>query len=126
MFAVLHPKQGNLLQKEHFYRTQPSLSLQHQIGWRPAEKNSLFFSTGVFLYILRFQWLGYILGIVFHKPIWGRCYDHNFLRFSPIFGEKLAPFSKHNVMISFFHNLALFCVKNANFFADFFGKNIFF
>jgi hypothetical protein len=38
----------------------------------------------------------------------GRCYDHNFLRFSTIFGEK-------NVMIKILHNLALFWVKNANF-----------
>jgi hypothetical protein len=27
-------------------------------------------------------------------------------------------------MIKFLHNLALFCVKNANFFAEFFGENI--
>jgi hypothetical protein len=27
-------------------------------------------------------------------------------------------------MINYFHNLALFRVKNANFFADFFGENI--
>jgi hypothetical protein len=38
----------------------------------------------------------------------GRCYDHNFLRFSTIFGEKLAFFSKTNVMIKIWHNLALF------------------
>jgi hypothetical protein len=25
--------------KEHFYRAQQNLSLQHKIGWRPAEKN---------------------------------------------------------------------------------------
>jgi hypothetical protein len=57
---------------------------------------------------------------------WGRCYDHNFLRFSPIFGEKRSCFScsKSNVMIKFYHNLALFSVKNANFFADFVGENI--
>jgi hypothetical protein len=28
-------------------------------------------------------------------------------------------------MIEFLHNLALICVKNANFFAEFFGENIF-
>jgi hypothetical protein len=38
----------------------------------------------------------------------GRCYDHNFLRFSTIFGKKLAFFSKTNVMIKILHNLALF------------------
>jgi hypothetical protein len=36
--ADLHPIQGNLLQKEHFYRAQQNLSLQHKVGWRPAEK----------------------------------------------------------------------------------------
>jgi hypothetical protein len=41
---------------------------------------------------------------------------------SPIFGKKLAFFSKTDVMIKSFHNLALFCVKNANFFADFLAK----
>jgi hypothetical protein len=43
-----------------------------------------------------------------NRPIWGRCYDHNFLRFSPIFGEKMAFFSKNNVVIKFLHYLTLF------------------
>jgi hypothetical protein len=55
----------------------------------------------------------------------GRCYEHNFLRFLPIFGKKLASFSKTNVIIKILHNLALFGVKNANFFAIVFGENIF-
>jgi hypothetical protein len=56
----------------------------------------------------------------------GRCYDHNFLRFLPIFGEKIGVFLKEtNVMIKILQNLALFRVKNANFFANFFGENIF-
>jgi hypothetical protein len=38
----------------------------------------------------------------------GRCYDHNFLQFSTIFVEKLAFFSKTNVMIKIFHYFALF------------------
>jgi hypothetical protein len=38
--------------------------------------------------------------------------------------QKLAFFSKTNVMIKFLHNLALFRVKDANFFAEFFGENI--
>jgi hypothetical protein len=38
--------------------------------------------------------------------------------------KKLAFFSKTNVMINILHNLALFWVKNANFFAEFFGENI--
>jgi hypothetical protein len=28
-------------------------------------------------------------------PNWGRCYDHNFLRFSTIFGEKIGVFLKN-------------------------------
>jgi hypothetical protein len=28
---------------------------------------------------------------------WGQCYDRNFLGFLPIFGEKMAFFSKNNV-----------------------------
>jgi hypothetical protein len=41
-----------------------------------------------------------------------------------IFGEKMAFFSKTNVMINILHNLALFKVKNAIFFAEIFGENI--
>jgi hypothetical protein len=49
-------------------------------------------------------------------------YDHNFLRFLTIFGEKLAFFSKTNVMIKILHNLALFFVKHANFFRRIFWR----
>jgi hypothetical protein len=34
----------------------------------------------------------YILG----EKIWGRCYDHNYLRFLPIFGEKIGVFLKNH------------------------------
>jgi hypothetical protein len=44
-----------------------------------------------------------------------------FMQFS---AKKLAFFSKTNAMIKIFHILALFLVKNANFFAEFFGENI--
>jgi hypothetical protein len=44
----------------------------------------------------------------FDKVTRGRCYDHNFLRFLMIFGEKMAFVSKTNVMIKILHNLALF------------------
>jgi hypothetical protein len=71
-----------------------------------------------------------------------RCYDHNFLRFSTIFGEKigvfltifcdfrqfsakkLAFFSKTDVMITIFAKTSSSLSKNANFFAKFFGENI--
>jgi hypothetical protein len=42
----------------------------------------------------------------------------------PIFGEKFGVFLKTNVMIQFLNNLAMFRVKNADFFAKFFGENI--
>jgi hypothetical protein len=46
------------------------------------------------------------------------------MRFVPIFGKQIGVFSKTNVMINFFQNLALFAVKNANYFAKVFGENI--
>jgi hypothetical protein len=55
----------------------------------------------------------------------GRCYDHNFLRFLPNFGEKMAFFLKTNVMVQMFQKLKPLWTKNANFFANFFRKNIF-
>jgi hypothetical protein len=54
----------------------------------------------------------------------GRCYDNNFRRFFPIFGEKIGVFLKYQCYDQLFKNLALFWVKNANFFAKFFGENI--
>jgi hypothetical protein len=56
----------------------------------------------------------------------GRCYDHNFLRFLTYFLQKMAFFSRTNVLINFFQTLALFRVKNANIFADFFWQKYFF
>jgi hypothetical protein len=47
-----------------------------------------------------------------------------FGEFGQFSAKKLAFFSKINVMIKFFQNSALFLVKNANFFAKFFGENI--
>jgi hypothetical protein len=48
-----------------------------------------------------------------------------FCDFCQFSAKKLAFFSKTNVMIKFLNNLALFWVKNANFFAEFFSENIF-
>jgi hypothetical protein len=45
----------------------------------------------------------------------------DFCQFS---AKKLAFFLKTNAMIKILHNLPLFRVKNANFFAEFFGENI--
>jgi hypothetical protein len=56
----------------------------------------------------------------------GRCYDHNFLQFSTIFGEKLAFFSKTNVMIKFLPKLAVVYAKKAKFFSPIFFAKIFY
>jgi hypothetical protein len=41
--ADLHPRQGNLLQRNSFTGlTKTSLYVQHKIGWRPAEKSCPF------------------------------------------------------------------------------------
>jgi hypothetical protein len=48
-----------------------------------------------------------------------------FCDFRQFSAKKLAFFSKPNVMIKFLHYLALFWVKNANYFAKIFGENIF-
>jgi hypothetical protein len=48
----------------------------------------------------------------------GRCYDHNFLRFSPMF-------LKTNVMIQFLPKLAVFRTKNTIFFTKCCCENIF-
>jgi hypothetical protein len=55
--------------------------------------------------------LGCILGDFFKKHIWspwGRCYDHNFLLFFPIFGEKIGVFLKFQCYDQLFQNFALF------------------
>jgi hypothetical protein len=49
-----------------------------------------------------------------------------FRDFRQFSAKKLAFFSITNVMIINLHNLALVRVKNVNFFAKYFGKNIFF
>jgi hypothetical protein len=41
------------------------------------------------------------------SPIGGRCYDHNFLRFSPIFGEKIVVFLKNQCYDQFFKKVAV-------------------
>jgi hypothetical protein len=42
-------------------------------------------------------------------PTWpatrGRCYDHNFLRFSPIFGEKIGVFLENQCYDQFFFKI---------------------
>jgi hypothetical protein len=48
---------------------------------------------------------------------WGRCYDHNFLRFLPIFGKKNWRFSrKTNVMFTIFSKNSSSLSKKRQFF----------
>jgi hypothetical protein len=47
-----------------------------------------------------------------------------FCDFCQFSAKKLVFISKTNVMIKFFKKFALFCVTNANLFAEFFGENI--
>jgi hypothetical protein len=47
-----------------------------------------------------------------------------FCDFRQFSAKKMAFFSKTNAMIKILHKLALFRVKNANFFAEIFVKNI--
>jgi hypothetical protein len=54
---------------------------------------------------------------IFQWSKWSKFSEEKFLQ------KKLAFFSKANVMIQFFHNLALFWVKNANFWAKIFHKS---
>jgi hypothetical protein len=39
--------------------------------------------------------LSHALGTTLGETTWGRCYDHNFLRFLPNFGEKIGGFLKN-------------------------------
>jgi hypothetical protein len=73
--------------------------------------------TGRILLFFRYQWMNPKLERLkcFYRFRGGRCYNHNFRRFSTIFDnfrrKKLAFFSKTNVMIKILHNLALLWVK---------------
>jgi hypothetical protein len=56
--ADLHPRQGNLLQRNNFSAVcKTSLHFAKYVGWRPAEKNLPVFLTCVFYVDLRFLWL---------------------------------------------------------------------
>jgi hypothetical protein len=58
-----------------------------------------------------------------YLPTLGRCYIyHNNLRFLPIFGQKMAFFSKNNQLYGKSNSS---WSKNWQFFAKFFGKNIY-
>jgi hypothetical protein len=52
----------------------------------------------------------------FYKLIWGRCYDHNFLRFLPIFGEKNGVFLKNQCYDNIFAKNSSSLSKKRRFF----------
>jgi hypothetical protein len=54
---------------------------------------------------------------------WGRCYDHNFLRFSTIFGEKNDVFLKNQYLI-IFSKFSFVLSQKRQFFPKIFGENI--
>jgi hypothetical protein len=96
---------------EHFLKITRVAQSCGLLLWKVHTRNALIMTKNV---------LGHILGYFFTdssghpgkfaqsgrssrlKLAGGRCYDHNFLRFWPIFGEKIGVFSKTNVMIKNF------------------------
>jgi hypothetical protein len=70
--------------------------------------------------------VGLHFGRFFYKLIrspWGRCYDHNFLRFLPIFGEKIGVFSKNQCCDQLFSKFVL--SQKRQFFSPNFSAKIF-
>jgi hypothetical protein len=51
---------------------------------------------------------------------WGRCYDHNVLRFSPIFGEKIGVFLQNQFYDQLFSKFSFVLSQKR----QFFGENI--
>jgi hypothetical protein len=49
-------------------------------------------------------------------PIWGRCYDHNFLWFFPIFGEKIGVFLKNQCYDDIFSKFGFVLSRKRQFF----------
>jgi hypothetical protein len=60
-----------------------------------------------------------------HGATWGRCYDHNFLRFLTIFGEKIGVFSKIQCYDKKFAYFSLVLSQKCQFFRNFFSAKIF-
>jgi hypothetical protein len=55
---------------------------------------------------------------------WGRCYDHNFLQFFPIFGKKIGVFLENQCHDQFFSKFSFVLSQKRQLFANFFGENI--
>jgi hypothetical protein len=72
--------------------------------------------------------LGLLYGRFFQKGIrspWGRCYDHNFLRFSPIFVAKNGAFLKNKCNYQFFAKTGNNSDEKRHFSAKIFCENFF-
>jgi hypothetical protein len=61
----------------------------------------------------------------FVTPTRGRCCAHYFMRFFPIFGEKIVVFLKYQWYDQLFQNSALFWVKKRRFFRKIFRRKYF-
>jgi hypothetical protein len=103
-----------------------------------AKKLAFFTNTNVMTKFFQNLALSWVKNANFFRKMFRRNYlkDRNicpgvvimitiFCDFCQFSAKKLAFFSKTNVMIKILHNLALFWVKNANFFADFFRRKYF-
>jgi hypothetical protein len=65
--------------------------------------------------------VGIFLAILtLYKVTWGRCYDHNFLRFLPIFGEKIGVFLKNQCYDLIFRNCKSSLGKKRQYFRQIF------
>jgi hypothetical protein len=53
---------------------------------------------------------------------WGRCYDHNFLRFFPIFGEKIGVFLKCQCYDQLFSKFSFVLSQKRQFFCKIFRQ----
>jgi hypothetical protein len=61
-------------------------------------------------------------GVRFIESTWGRCYDHNFLRFSPIFGEKNGVFLKKQCYEQNYAKFSFVFSQKRHFFRRFFCR----
>jgi hypothetical protein len=61
----------------------------------------------------------------FLKLTWGRCYDHNFLRFFPIFGEKIDVFLKYQCYDQLFSKFSFVLSQKRRFFRKIFRRKYF-
>jgi hypothetical protein len=84
----------------------------------------LFFTVKV-LFQLGQKRIGLHFGAIFsltHLVTWGRCYDHNFLQFLPIFGGKIGVFLKNQCYDQVFSKSSSSLRKKSPFFCKKFWR----